>query len=59
LTASLRIGASRLHLRRGGRVGLRGVESLGQKGAATWLTKGVKMLDAAQTDAPAATEVQS
>jgi hypothetical protein len=35
------------------------VESLGQKGAATWLTKGVKMLDAAQTDAPAATEVQS
>lgn len=32
------------------------VESLGQKGAATWLTKGVKMLDAAQTDAPAATE---
>jgi len=34
------------------------VESLGQKGAATWLTKGVKTLDA-QTDAPAATEVQS
>jgi hypothetical protein len=32
------------------------VESLGQKGAATWLTKGVKTLDA-QTDAPAATEV--
>lgn len=32
------------------------VESLGQKGAATWLTKGVKMLDAA-SDAPAATEV--
>lgn len=31
------------------------VESLGQKGAAAWLTKGVKMLDAA-TDAPAATE---
>ena len=34
------------------------VESLGQKGAATWLTKGVKMLDAA-SDTPAATEVQS
>ena len=34
------------------------VESLGQKGAATWLTKGVKTLDA-QTDAPATTEVQS
>ena len=31
------------------------VESLGQKAAATWLTKGVKMLDA-QADAPAATE---
>ena len=34
------------------------VESLGQKSAAAWLTKGVKTLDA-QTDAPAATEVQS
>ena len=34
------------------------VESLGQKGAATWLTKGVKTLDAV-ADAPAATEVQS
>ena len=32
------------------------VESLGQKSAAAWLTKGVKTLDA-QTDAPAATEV--
>ena len=34
------------------------VESLGQKSAAAWLTKGVKTLDA-QTDAPAATEAQS
>lgn len=34
------------------------VESLGQRGAAAWITKGVKTLDA-QTDAPAATEVQS
>lgn len=34
------------------------VESLGQKGAATWLAKGVKMLDA-DADAPATTEVQS
>lgn len=32
------------------------VESLGQKSAAAWLTKGVKTLDA-QADAPAATEV--
>ena len=34
------------------------VESLGQRNAAAWITKGVKTLDA-QTDAPAATEVQS
>ena len=34
------------------------VESLGQRGAAAWITKGVKTLDA-QTDAPAATEAQS
>jgi len=32
------------------------VESLGQRNAAAWITKGVKTLDA-QTDAPAATEV--